>query len=120
MGARDSGLENRDWRLGTRETGIGKPSADSGCRNQLSAIRLPPSEFAYRFFKTVGAKKDCERFLSILSQSFSFLFLIFYISYFDRDMAFSKVFRMVSEGFLSIRLTMTMAATEKKKPGTSS
>lgn len=107
--------------MGTGESGVGKPSAHSGCRNQLSPIRLPPSEFAYRFFKAVKSKeKDCERFLSILSQSFSFLFLIFYISYFDRDIAFSKVFRMVSEGFLSIRLTMTMAATEKKKPGTSS
>lgn len=107
-------------RLGTRESESRQPIADSRCRNQLSPIRLPPSEFAYRFFKAVEAKKDCERFLSILSQSFSFLFLILSISYFDRDMAFSKVFRMVSEGFLSIRLTMMMAATEKKKPGTSS
>lgn len=107
--------------MGTGESESRQPIAHSGCRNQLSPIRLPPSEFTYRFFKEVETKgKDCERFLSILSQSFSFLFLILSISYFDRDMAFSKVFRMVSEGFLSIRLTMTMAATEKKKPGTSS
>lgn len=40
--------------------------------------------------------------------------------YLDNAIAFSNVSRIVSDGFLSIRLTRMMAAMEKKKPGTSS
>lgn len=60
MGSGEWGLEAGDWRLGTGDWGLGtgdwgvgnrEPLADSRCRNQLSAYRLPLSEFAYRFFK---------------------------------------------------------------------
>lgn len=42
-----------EWGVGTGDTGLEsrEPLADSRCRNQLSAIRLPLSEFAYYFFK---------------------------------------------------------------------
>ena len=40
--------------------------------------------------------------------------------YLDNAIAFSNVSRIVSDGFLSMRLTRMMAAMEKKKPGTSS
>ena len=40
--------------------------------------------------------------------------------YFDSARAFSKVFLMLSDGALSMRLTTMIAMTEKKKPGTSS
>lgn len=51
-----------DWRLGTGEWGIGngesgienrEPLADNRCGNQLSAYRLPLSEFAYYFFQMI-------------------------------------------------------------------
>lgn len=44
---------------------------------------------------------------------------VFYF-YFDSASAFSKVFLMLSDGSLSMRLTTTIAMTEKRKPGTSS
>lgn len=45
MGTGGWGLGTGDWGVGNRE-----PLADSRCRNQLSAYRLPLSEFAYYFF----------------------------------------------------------------------
>ena len=44
----------------------------------------------------------------------------FFYFYFDSARAFSKVFLMLSDGSLSMRLTTMIAMTEKKKPGTSS
>lgn len=55
------------WRLGNGESGSGEsglgtgdtglesraPLADSRCGNQLSAYRLPLSEFAYYFFQMI-------------------------------------------------------------------
>lgn len=45
--------ENQDSGLGNGDSGLGadsrKPTADSGCRNQISAYRFPLAEFAYHF-----------------------------------------------------------------------
>lgn len=58
MGSGEWGVGNGDWGVGewgvgTGDTGLEtrEPLADSRCGNQLSAYRLPLSEFAYRFFK---------------------------------------------------------------------
>lgn len=53
MGSGDWGVGNGESGMGTGDTGLEsrEPLADSRCRNQLSAIRLPLSEFAYYFFK---------------------------------------------------------------------
>lgn len=48
LGNGESGIGNGDWELENRE-----PLADSRCGNQLSAIRLPLSEFAYYFFQMI-------------------------------------------------------------------
>lgn len=62
MGSREWGMETGDWGMGNGESGIGngdwelenrEPLADSRCGNQLSAIRLPLSEFAYYFFQMI-------------------------------------------------------------------
>lgn len=62
MGNGEWGLETGDSGMGTRESGVGngdsgienrEPLADSRCGNQLSAIRLPLSEFAYYFFQMI-------------------------------------------------------------------
>lgn len=48
-GDRDRG---RDWDWDRESGAVGRqPIEDNRCGNQLSAIRLPLSEFAYYFFK---------------------------------------------------------------------
>ena len=55
MGNRESGIGNRESGIGNREWGLEnrEPLADSRCGNQLSAYRLPLSEFAYYFFQMI-------------------------------------------------------------------
>ena len=55
MGTGDSGAGSGDWGLGNGDSGIEnqEPLADSRCGNQLSAYRLPLSEFAYYFFQMI-------------------------------------------------------------------
>lgn len=48
MGNGGSGVGNGEWGLGADSR---QPIEDNRCGNQLSAIRLPLSEFAYYFFK---------------------------------------------------------------------
>lgn len=50
MGSGEWGMEAGDWDWGMENR---EPLADSRCGNQLSAIRLPLSEFAYYFFQMI-------------------------------------------------------------------
>lgn len=60
MGNGEWGLETGEWGVGEWEVGTGDTGlesrellADSRCGNQLSAYRLPLSEFAYYFFQMI-------------------------------------------------------------------
>ncbi len=56
MGSGEWGLGTGDWGSGSGESGMGSREwgVGSRCRDQLSAIRLPLSEFAYRFLNDLN------------------------------------------------------------------